>query len=377
MSPFKLPFKKRFLVEEIVPYLLSHNKKPIVQQIREMNLLKTYYHYKPYHYINYHMYLNSFNDDILDYIPPRILQSYRDKVNPREVIDKVENKIIFSKIMAAKKLPALSNLFIISRDREIRDMEAKLVEFDDFIEFLISSGNREIFVKPVTGIAGREAYKVILHHGSMMFNSENIIGKDSFYNRLFNQSKYKEFIVQKMFRQHALLDQINHASVNTIRIHTFVDKGHVLCNAAYLKASTGGECVDNWSKGGIEVRVDLESGILCANGRIPSRSKNSLYGVRSIQEHPVSGFRFQGTAIPFWDGVKKLVCSAALVLLPLRWLGWDVAIGKDGPVLVEANHNHDVFFMQTLVGGLRKTSIGREILQLPVTKELIATDAIK
>jgi hypothetical protein len=91
----------------------------------------------------------------------------------------------------------------------------------------------------------------------------------------------------------------------------------------------------------------------------------------------VSGFRFQGTAIPFWDGVKKLVCSAALVLLPLRWLGWDVAIGKDGPVLVEANHNHDVFFMQTLVGGLRDTSIGREILQPPVTKELIATDAIK
>jgi hypothetical protein len=66
--------------------------------------------------------------------------------------------------------------------------------------------------------------------------------------------------------------------------------------------------------------------------------------------------------LPHWPALIDLVNAAALTLEPLRYLGWDVAIGPDGPVIVEANQNLDIFWMQEACGGLRRTAIGRAVL---------------
>ena len=79
------------------------------------------------------------------------------------------------------------------------------------------------------------------------------------------------------------------------------------------------------------------------------------------ERHPQTGFVFEGAILPFWDELKELVGRAARALVPLRALGWDIAICPDGPRVVEANQHYDIFLMQELSGGLRETPIGQQM----------------
>ena len=46
----------------------------------------------------------------------------------------------------------------------------------------------------------------------------------------------------------------------------------------------------------------------------------------------LAGFR-----LPLWEEAKSLVARAATLFLPMRCIGWDVALTPSGPALIEAN----------------------------------------
>ena len=66
--------------------------------------------------------------------------------------------------------------------------------------------------------------------------------------------------------------------------------------------------------------------------------------------------------MPFWTEILELVREAALTVTPLKYLGWDVAIGPRGAVIVEANPAHNIFSLQVAAGGLRHTAIGQAVM---------------
>ena len=54
--------------------------------------------------------------------------------------------------------------------------------------------------------------------------------------------------------------------------------------------------------------------------------------------HPISGIRFEGYQLPFYDRVVALVEKAHPMLPHYRSVAWDVAVDESGtPVLIEAN----------------------------------------
>lgn len=87
------------------------------------------------------------------------------------------------------------------------------------------------------------------------------------------------------------------------------------------------------------------------------------HGGGEFRHHPKTKVHFEAIALPFWPQLIDLVSSAALTLEPLKCLGWDVAIGPDGPVIVEANDGMDIFLMQEACGGLRHTVVGPAVLR--------------
>ena len=348
----------RFLNEEIVIYLEKTDKKPLSQQIKELQALKKYYGYIPYQYVKHCLYLKSFDGDIFDYIPPEIVHRYRDRINPPDACGTVINKKKFSQVMTQNNLPGTTHLFTVHRRRSIRDRNEKEVTFNEFRKNLTASEKTNFFIKPFNGGSGSGIYKMIARDRCLEINAKEIVNEDSFYETLFSRSLYQEFIVQPEIIQHELLNRMNPSSVNTIRIDTFIQGNDVVNNAAFLRMSNGYTYTDNWAKGGIIVNIDLDTGVLDDFGRTKAK-----YGRLYIQQHPLSSFRFAGTPIPFWSEVKELVRYAALVLHPLKFLGWDVAIGTDGPILIEANHDFDVFAFQEASRGLRKTPVGEKILQ--------------
>lgn len=86
--------------------------------------------------------------------------------------------------------------------------------------------------------------------------------------------------------------------------------------------------------------VDLETGTLVGNG-IDKKLNES--------EESITGIKFDGFKIPYWEEIKKMVLEAALVNDKVNLVGWDVAISKDGPLLIEGNRGPGFDLVQVLL----------------------------
>jgi glutathione synthase/RimK-type ligase-like ATP-grasp enzyme len=53
--------------------------------------------------------------------------------------------------------------------------------------------------------------------------------------------------------------------------------------------------------------------------------------------HPITGTGIVGFQVPLWDESLRLTQEAAKLVPEVAYVGWDVAVTPDGPVLVEGN----------------------------------------
>ena len=160
--------------------------------------------------------------------------------------------------------------------------------------------------------------------------------------KAFCESARKDtLILEEIIQQHPDLSSINSSSVNTVRIYTMLDKEgipHVLF--ANLRMGVEGAVVDNLNNGGVAAQIDLDSGILFTRGA----QKN----LQTHVKHPTSGVVLPGFQVPHWEAVKKMVLHTATMSPKTRWIGWDVAIMEDGPLLLEGNLEPGVEGTQSL-----------------------------
>lgn len=170
--------------------------------------------------------------------------------------------------------------------------------------------------------------------------------KDEFVNSVSG----KKIIVQNVVSQHDTLQNFKTKSVNTLRIVTIRGKsGAINVFAAFLRLSASPDSfVDNRAKGGLGIGIDLETGKLMKYG-FPHDS----FGVK-LEVHPLSGIRFDGFQLPYWDETVELVRNAHKQFYELESIGWDVVITNDGPVLLEGNDDWELGGPQDTYGGLKK-----------------------
>ncbi len=119
-------------------------------------------------------------------------------------------------------------------------------------------------------------------------------------------------------------------SVNTMRMITLLgpDKvPHVLI--AVFKMGINGRIVDNF---GLHSPVDLETGAIL----YPCHSGDITAGIH-YTEHPNTHVPLIGYRIPFVPEACEMVKRASLVIPQVRYVGWDVAITPNGPVIIEGN----------------------------------------
>ena len=141
-----------------------------------------------------------------------------------------------------------------------------------------------------------------------------------------------QVLVEEFVKQHEDMNKLYSGSVNTLRMFTICkDKGCYL--QGVLKFGNGG-AVDNFSSGGMYTFVD-EQGVVIA----PAIDKNDMV----YEEHPLSKQKIVGFKVPMFEEAKKLICEAAELLPQVAYIGWDVAITENGPVLIEGNCYPGVF----------------------------------
>lgn len=142
-------------------------------------------------------------------------------------------------------------------------------------------------------------------------------------------------LVEEYFEQHPDMARFNPSSLNTCRVWAIRrPEQSAKVVLAYLRMGREGSPVDNQSAGGIVAPIDLSSGRLAA-------ALDGLATRHSFATHPDHGARIEGETIPFWEEAKQLAEHCLTVFPGLRFAGADIAIGPDGPVVIELNASPD------------------------------------
>ena len=148
---------------------------------------------------------------------------------------------------------------------------------------------------------------------------------DALYDRLIEN---KQFLVEEYMVQHPLMASLNPSSVNTLRVVTVNKNDNVNIVTRAIRIGGGKNNVDNLDNGGVFTMFD-EDGIITK----PAIDHDS----HVFEEHPVTGVHFVGFQIPFAHEALEMAVRAARVVPQVGITGFDVAIGPDGPQLIEGN----------------------------------------
>jgi hypothetical protein len=170
---------------------------------------------------------------------------------------------------------------------------------------------------------------------------ENVTDAAAFRARVTaaGQTIVDEFIVQ-----HPDMSSLYPDSVNTVRMITFLGKdGTVHLLAAVLRIGNG-DVIDNFASGGMFTMLDGD-GVALYPG---VDKKSNVY-----REHPVTGTPIVGFRVPMYDQVRELTEKLARRTPEAPYVGWDLAITPNGPVVIEGNHNSSVFQPKPSASGVR------------------------
>lgn len=220
--------------------------------------------------------------------------SYLNDKNYREVMN---NKILFNKVF---------------KDYIKRDfIDLRVCSKEDFIKFC--EGKEIVFSKRVRDFGGHGVSKIVL--------------KDKDLEKLYEEiNERKEFLVEEAIVQHEVLNKINPYAVNSFRVVTLVKDGkaHILGNALRINTDDAVAigCEDAY------MRLDEE-------GKICSRVLDDYANV--YESHPMIKVPFKDLKIPYVKEAFEMCIEAALEVPEVRYVGWDVAITENGPVMMEGN----------------------------------------
>ena len=232
----------------------------------------------------------------------------------------IDDKIICHDVLSYYNIPVPERLFVY-RNNEFRcggilltdeQVDAKLAETKE----------PRIFVKNFTG-GGASGISILQNKGERYCDDSGIEVSSAYIKETY---KDHSVIFEKQIMQHPEMAKFNPDTVNTIRVLTYKNK----IIAATIRFGGKGCFVDNISKGGLAVNVDVETGRMSEWGM-------RKYNFEHCTEHPDTHEKFSGQIVPRWDEVKSIVERSMSFMPYFGSVGYDVAISKDGPLIVEIN----------------------------------------
>ena len=196
------------------------------------------------------------------------------------------------------------------------------VSFEQFCETFKET--ERVMYKPIAGHRGYGVEAIYLTPETM---------KD-IYDRLVT---YPEGVVEAFIKQHPEMCKLSPTSVNSLRFVTFssnkkpVTPDGKMMDIAYSIVRFGreGAIVDNLHSGGMVANVDLETGCLATDGA----DRNGDMWIT----HPDTGVTIKGFKIPYFEEAREMVKEAIATRKVEGYIGWDIAISENGPMLLEVN----------------------------------------
>lgn len=335
-------------------FLKDKSRKGLLPIMKELVQLTLYSKSFPVYYFSRRLYKKDVMN-IKDYLPNNFYLRFSKVFNDSSSTDIVDNKLFFDFFFRRFNIPLPELLMYNYCTQFIIENDHKVIKGEKIFKEVIRSlfdraSTKSVFIKKSSGTSGgQDTFRI----------SENEIDNDEKIKNIFSAVIKSSYIFQETVEQHPHLNRINSACINTIRIDTFIDKeDNIETISAYLRTALHEIHVDNTSAGGCFVGIDNF-------GRLKKYAYTSLLksGGDIYEEHPLTRLKFEGFQIPYFQEVKDLVIKAASLIPALRLVGWDVAISKTGPVLIEGNKKYIIQGNELTYGGYRQNPVFKKALE--------------
>ncbi len=244
-------------------------------------------------------------------------------LNDKELANTLDNKLLFNKRFNE----------LLKRDW----LNLKETSKEEFAKFLKDKTN--IIVKPVDQACGRNVEKISV---------KEINDINNLYDNLISK---KQYLVEDCIVQHPKMSEIYPNAVNTLRIVTVTKNNKVNIMFRSIRMGNSGNVVDNFNHGGLFTTIE-------ENGVIQKPAVDKLGNI--YDSHPFTNTPLIGYEIPLFKQAIEFVKTMAISIPEVGYVGWDIAITENGPVVVEANPfpGHDIYqskiHMKADGTGLRK-----------------------
>lgn len=253
----------------------------------------------------------------------------------------LRDKILFNVFANGIGINTPKNV-LYSANGRLYDYETKKVVT---IEQLPRLGDQNLFCKLVDGECGRGIFKMEIRDGKLFDEGKELSSLEAY--KMLTAGRY---LAQSVIEQHPQMASLHPHSINSLRIVTVrsLKDGAIRVWPSILRIGTGTSIVDNTSQGGLCVGIDFETAHLKKWGFYKPQ-----FG-RKTDHHPDSGIVFSGFEIPFLKEAQEQAVYFHSMLPGIQSVGWDIAIGKNGPVFIEGNDNWEINGPQICNGGLKK-----------------------
>lgn len=136
-------------------------------------------------------------------------------------------------------------------------------------------------------------------------------------------------IVEEYIIQHDDIARLNPGAVSIIRFYSVCAPSGSCVFAPVLTTAISKE-ISNGCQDALTAMIDIRTGEVISD----AVDQNNLIDYAA---HPITGVPFKGLKIPYWDECIEMMRRAIPLAGKISNIGWDVAVTKDGPLIIEAN----------------------------------------
>ncbi len=245
----------------------------------------------------------------------------------------LRDKVMYCALLERLGLPTTETRAVAVADRSFGSIPA-LRTPAELRDFLASEARFPLFGKPCVGAASVGSVLLRGIDGDQLeIGNGRRAGLDAFCREIFED--YPEgFILQSALCLHDDLARvIGEGAVGTLRIVTVRDEQWPRPLYTVWKIPSPSAMSDNfWQSGSMVAQVGND-------GRVGRCRRGTGLDGHWVEEHPVTGLRFDAVRIPHWDRAMRVAAEAHALFPEFGIIGWDMAITPDGPVIIEANDN--------------------------------------
>lgn len=240
--------------------------------------------------------------------------------NPRKHFPIADDKLLAKEILVPAGVPMPQTYRIYSYFFELQKLGQELSAYRDFvIKPAQGSGGNGIIV-----IAGRDAEGNWVGVGGKVYTLFDLQKHitDILYG-IYSFDLGDRAIIESRVEQHPEMQALSPLGLADVRI-ILCDEQPVMSMTRVPTKQSNGKA--NLHQGAVGVAIDIETGIT-THGRFLGADADV---------HPDTGIALAGRQIPHWPEIREVALRAARAV-PLKYLGVDIVVSTQGPMLLEIN----------------------------------------